>query len=33
MYTDNFLVHIKAEDITDVTKFVETRFYTSNYGL
>ena len=33
MYTDNFLVHIKAEDITDITKFVETRFYTSNYGL
>ena len=33
MYTDNFLVHIKTEDITDITKFVETRFYTSNYGL
>ena len=33
MYTDNFLVHIKTEDIKDITKFVETLFYTSNYGL
>ena len=33
MYTDNFLVHIKTEDIKDITKFVETWFYTSNYGL
>ena len=24
MYTDNFLVHIKTEDIKDITKFVET---------
>ena len=31
MDTDNFVVHIKAEDIyVDIAKSVETRFATSN---
>ena len=33
MDTDSFIVYIKTKDIyIDISKDVETRFYTSNYN-